>query len=165
VGGRRVNTGHNCFRTNIVADGRGFDFYRKRGLNVQGKLWLVVFAQSRACTEQFVTITMHAAEIIRLIAVLLSGAFLLAVHAATPLVFNNTTPANDLQGSLAAGVQFAQSQVIPIRPRDGDSQPHLIGLRKSLLLVRPPPPTARVGTRDRRWIAKSNASRRPSACR
>lgn len=54
-----------------------------------------------------------------------------------PLVFNTTTPTNDLQGSLAAQVLFAQSQVIPARPSQGDKQPHLIGRRKALLLVRP----------------------------
>src|SRR5690606_1998535 len=48
-----------------------------------------------------------------------------------------TTPTNDLQGSLAAQVLFAQSQVIPARPSQGDKQPHLIGRRKALLLVRP----------------------------
>lgn len=54
-----------------------------------------------------------------------------------PLVFNATRPANDLEGDLAAQVLFAQSQIIPARPREGDSQPHLIGQRKCLLLVRP----------------------------
>ncbi len=39
------------------------------------------------------------------------------------LVFNTTTPANDLQGALAARVQFAQSQIIPARPREGDHNP------------------------------------------
>ncbi len=53
------------------------------------------------------------------------------------LVFNTTTPTNDLQGSLAARVQFAQSQIIPARPREGDHQPHLVGYRKCLLLVKP----------------------------
>jgi hypothetical protein len=54
-----------------------------------------------------------------------------------PLVFNTTIPANDLKGSLAARVQFAQSQIIPAYPKKGDNQPHLIGHRKALLLVRP----------------------------
>lgn len=53
------------------------------------------------------------------------------------LVFNTTQPTNDLQGTLAAQVLFAQSQIIPARPREGDHQPHLIGQRKCLLLVRP----------------------------
>jgi len=53
------------------------------------------------------------------------------------LVFNATTPTNDLQGSLSAQVLFAQSQIIPVRPREGDRQPHLVSLRKALLLVRP----------------------------
>lgn len=54
-----------------------------------------------------------------------------------PLVFNTTAPVNDLKGPLAARVQFAQSQVIPARAVAGDRQPHLIGDRKTLLLVRP----------------------------
>lgn len=54
-----------------------------------------------------------------------------------PLVFNTTAPTNDLQGSLSARVQFAQSQILPAHPHKGDNQPHLIGYRKSLLLVRP----------------------------
>jgi hypothetical protein len=53
------------------------------------------------------------------------------------LVFNTTAPTNDLQGNLAAQVLFAQSQIVPARPRSGDRQPHLIGRRKCLLLVRP----------------------------
>jgi hypothetical protein len=53
------------------------------------------------------------------------------------LVFNTTAPTNDLQGTLAAQVLFAQSQVIPAHPREGDNQPHLVGRRKCLLLVRP----------------------------
>lgn len=53
------------------------------------------------------------------------------------LVFNTTAPTNDLTGSLTARVQFAQSQIIPARPRNGDNQPHLVGYRTSLLLVRP----------------------------
>ncbi len=60
-----------------------------------------------------------------------------AYPANKPLVFNTTTPTNDLKGSLAARVQFAQSQVLPFRPRKGDNQPHLVGHRKTLLLVRP----------------------------
>jgi hypothetical protein len=56
---------------------------------------------------------------------------------AAPLVFNSTTPVNDLQGSFAAQISFAQSQIIPARPREGDVQPHLIGKRKCLVLVRP----------------------------
>lgn len=57
--------------------------------------------------------------------------------AAGPLVFNATAPTNDLEGALEAQVLFAQSQILPSRPRPGDTQPHLTGLRKSLLLVRP----------------------------
>jgi hypothetical protein len=57
--------------------------------------------------------------------------------AEAPLVFNTTAPVNDLKGGLAAQVLFAQSQVIPAHPREGDRQPHLVALRKTLLLVRP----------------------------
>jgi hypothetical protein len=52
-------------------------------------------------------------------------------------VFNTTAPKNDLKGSFEAQVLFAQSQVIPSRPREGDRQPRLVSLRKALLLVRP----------------------------
>jgi Peptidase M66/ToxR activated gene A lipoprotein domain len=58
-----------------------------------------------------------------------------AADATKPLVFNTTTPTNDLQGSLSAQVRFAQSQIIPVRPRTGDNQPYLVSRRKSLLLV------------------------------
>ena len=57
--------------------------------------------------------------------------------AAKPLVFNTTAPTSDLQGSLSAQVRFAQSQIVPVHPRKGDNQPHLISQRKSLLLVQP----------------------------
>ena len=75
----------------------------------------------------------------RFLPVGLMAAMLLAapLQAAAPLVFNATPPTNDLQGSLSAQVLFAQSQILPARPREGDRQPHLTGLRKSLLLVRP----------------------------
>lgn len=53
------------------------------------------------------------------------------------LVFNTTAPTDDLKGNLPAQVLFAQSQVVPAHVRAGDRQPHLIGLRKTLLLVRP----------------------------
>lgn len=53
------------------------------------------------------------------------------------LVFNTTVPANDLKGDLAAQVLFAQSQIVPAHPRADDNQPHLIGNRRCLLLVRP----------------------------
>lgn len=56
---------------------------------------------------------------------------------AEPLVFNATAPRNVLEGTFEAGVQFAQSQIIDARPRAGDAQPHLIGRRSALLLVRP----------------------------
>jgi len=56
---------------------------------------------------------------------------------AEPLVFNATAPRNMLVGAFEAQVQFAQSQIIDARPRADDTQPHLIGRRTALLLVRP----------------------------
>ena len=53
------------------------------------------------------------------------------------LVFNATAPTNDLKGGLEAQVLFAQSQVIPARPRADDRQPRLVSLRRTLLMVRP----------------------------
>ena len=68
----------------------------------------------------------------------LSSGLLAAPTAAEPaLVFNNTLPKNDLKGSFAAQVLFAQSQVIPSHPREDDRQPRLISLRKTLVMVRP----------------------------
>ena len=60
-----------------------------------------------------------------------------SASALPPIVFNITAPINDLEGTLAAEVKFAQSQILPARPREGDNQPHLTGRRKTLLLVRP----------------------------
>ncbi len=60
-----------------------------------------------------------------------------AFSADNTLVFNTTTPTNDLQGSLEAQVLFAQSQIVPARLREGDHQPHLIGHRTCLVMVRP----------------------------
>ncbi|MGL5522796.1 MAG: M66 family metalloprotease, partial [Aeromonas veronii] len=51
--------------------------------------------------------------------------------------FNSTPPQNDLVGSLEARVFFAQSQIIPATLKEGDRQPILASLRKSLLLVQP----------------------------
>lgn len=70
-------------------------------------------------------------------AMLASAAMQAAAQAPPPLVFNTTTPGNDLQGTLAARIQFAQSQILPARLRDGDQQPYLTGLRTSLLMVQP----------------------------
>ncbi|HEH9417661.1 TPA: peptidase M66 [Aeromonas sobria] len=55
----------------------------------------------------------------------------------SPLIFNSSAPQNDLVGSLSARVQFAQSQIIPASPKEGERQPTLTSLRKSLLLVQP----------------------------
>jgi hypothetical protein len=53
------------------------------------------------------------------------------------LVFNTTIQKNDLKGDFEAQVYFAQSQIIPARPREDDRQPRLVSLRKALLMVRP----------------------------
>lgn len=58
-----------------------------------------------------------------------------SISTATPLFFNATPAENDLVGSLEARVQFAQSQIVPAKPKMGDRQPTLVSLRKSLLLV------------------------------
>ena len=70
-------------------------------------------------------------------AALMWNSLFAADPAAKPLVFNTTAPTSDLQGSLSAQVRFAQSQIVPVHPRKGDNQPHLISQRKSLLLVQP----------------------------
>ena len=81
---------------------------------------------------------MFAKKLASVITVALISTPLFAAYPADkPLVFNTTTPTNDLKGSLAARVQFAQSQIFPLHLQKGDNQPHLIGHRKSLLLVRP----------------------------
>ena len=71
-----------------------------------------------------------------LIGGLLWAAATAALAADTTLVFHTTTPTNNLQGSLAAEVLFAQSQVVPARRRAEDHQPHLIGHRTCLVMVR-----------------------------
>lgn len=53
------------------------------------------------------------------------------------MVFNTTIQKNDLKGDFEAQVYFAQSQIIPARPREDDRQPRLVSLRKALLMVRP----------------------------
>lgn len=54
------------------------------------------------------------------------------------LVFNNNELPSDLEGSLAASVSFAQSQIIPSKHGvEGDIQPHLIAQRTALLMVKP----------------------------
>ncbi|MDP4592667.1 MAG: peptidase M66, partial [Opitutales bacterium] len=72
-----------------------------------------------------------------LVAGLNSGLTAAPTATESALVFNNTLPKNDLKGSFAAQVLFAQSQVIPSRPREDDRQPRLISLRKTLVMVRP----------------------------
>lgn len=75
-----------------------------------------------------------------LTALLIAGHFsssFAAPAAEGAMVFNTTVPKNDLKGSFEAQVLFAQSQVIPARPREDDRQPRLISLRKALVMVRP----------------------------
>ncbi len=82
--------------------------------------------------------SMFSKKLAGVVTVAFMWAPLSAAYAAdNPLVFNTTTPTNDLKGSLAARVQFAQSQILPSHLPKGDTQPHLIGHRKCLLLVRP----------------------------
>ena len=66
-----------------------------------------------------------------------AAAVFAAEPAIKPLVFNTTKPINDLKGSLAAQVQFAQSQIVRAHALAGDRQPHLVDGRKTLLIVRP----------------------------
>ena len=82
-------------------------------------------------------VSISARTVAGLIAAALMWDSLFAADPAKPLVFNLTAPTNDLQGSLSAQVRFAQSQIMPVHPRKGDNQPHLISQRKSLLLVQP----------------------------
>ena len=77
-----------------------------------------------------------AKRVCLLIGGLLWAAATAALAADTTLVFHTTTPTNNLQGSLAAEVLFAQSQVVPARRRAEDHQPHLIGHRTCLVMVR-----------------------------
>ena len=81
------------------------------------------------------TMTTNVTRIAALIMATLAAGPLSA--ATSPLIFNDTTPQSDLTGSLAASVQFAQSQILPSHPKEGDRQPILTSLRKSLLLVKP----------------------------
>ena len=77
-----------------------------------------------------------AKRVCLLIGGLLWAAATAALAADTTLVFHTTTPTNNLQGSLAADVLFAQSQVVPARRLAEDHQPHLIGHRTCLVMVR-----------------------------
>ena len=58
-----------------------------------------------------------------IMAALASGPLLAAVQVPPSLPFNTQAPTNDLQGTLAAQVQFAQSQILPAHVAEGDSQP------------------------------------------
>ena len=91
-----------------------------------------------------------------LIAVTLMQHFLFAADQAKPLVFNTTSPTNDLEGTLSAHVRFAQSQIIPAHPGKGDTQPHLISQRKCLLLVQPLKPD---GTTPLHVTIRNNAGK------
>jgi len=53
-------------------------------------------------------------------------------------VFNNNDLPSDLEGSLAASVSFAQSQIMPSKHGiEGDVQPYLTAQRTTLLMVKP----------------------------
>lgn len=56
---------------------------------------------------------------------------------AEKLVFNTNETSNDLQGALAANIQFVQSQIVAARPKLGDRQPYLIARRKTMLMAKP----------------------------
>ncbi|HHT0304135.1 TPA: M66 family metalloprotease [Raoultella planticola] len=72
-----------------------------------------------------------------ILASLTLGSFSVSANDKSAIYFNTTEPENNLEGSLAARVQFAQSQILPAQAKAGDNQPHLISLRKTLLLVQP----------------------------
>lgn len=61
----------------------------------------------------------------------------ISAQSISPLIFNTSPPQNDLVGSLAAQVQFIQSQIIPAHPKEGDHQPTLTSQRKSMMLLQP----------------------------
>ena len=82
-----------------------------------------------------------------------------ATSAEPVTTFNTTAPTDDLKGNLPAQVLFAQSQVIPARLREGDRQPHLVGSRKTLLMVRLVAPN---GT-DRCWSRRKARTARNGA--
>ncbi|WP_431481076.1 M66 family metalloprotease [Pseudomonas thivervalensis] len=67
------------------------------------------------------------------------------------LIFDTSNRSNDLQGPLSASIQFAQSQVFPVKPKPGDRQPYLTARRKTLLLAKPlsSVSTMRVSVADR----------------
>ena len=58
--------------------------------------------------------------VVLITATLMNALVLTSVQAAPQLIFSTTRPINHLEGSLEAQVLFAQSQVLPARPREGD---------------------------------------------
>ncbi|MGL5432511.1 MAG: hypothetical protein ACRDBJ_06495, partial [Plesiomonas shigelloides] len=68
---------------------------------------------------------------------LVTAALPVSANDTSPLYFNSIQPKNDLVGKLEAKVQFAQSQILPSKALEGDRQPILTSLRKSLILVQP----------------------------
>lgn len=60
-----------------------------------------------------------------------------AMRSSNKLVFNTQNNSNDLDGTLKANIKFAQSQIIPVTPKENDHQPHLISRRDTLVLVKP----------------------------
>ncbi|MGL5696647.1 MAG: peptidase M66, partial [Plesiomonas shigelloides] len=73
---------------------------------------------------------------------LVTAALPVSANDTSPLYFNSIQPKNDLVGKLEAKVQFAQSQILPSKALEGDRQPILTSLRKSLILVQPLQPDA-----------------------
>ncbi|MBV7299043.1 M66 family metalloprotease [Enterovibrio paralichthyis] len=85
-----------------------------------------------------------------LIPALLTGMSTQAVFAETQstqtVYFNQKSLPSDTQGTLAASVSMAQSVIVPtVHGIDGDRQPHLVALRKALVIFEPKDSEALVG--------------------
>ncbi|USH01902.1 DUF5011 domain-containing protein [Grimontia kaedaensis] len=85
---------------------------------------------------------MNKKQLACLIPALLAGASSSTAFASTTssqtVYFNQKSLPSDTQGSLAASVSMAQSVIMPtIHGIEGDRQPHLVALRKALVIVEP----------------------------
>lgn len=85
-----------------------------------------------------------------LIPALLTGMSTQAVFAETQntqtVFFNQKSLPSDTQGTLAASVSMAQSVIVPtVHGIEGDRQPHLVALRKALVIFEPKDSEALVG--------------------
>ncbi len=103
--------------------------------------WFITLGKEFTHLNSNMSIATRGPQALMVVGLLLSSALATVIStsalAEELLVFNNTTPTNDLTGSFEAQVLFAQSQILPARPRPDDKQPHLTGLRKTLIMVRP----------------------------